>query len=89
MMMKGEPKEEKNHLASPRSQDNTQGINTKSIAKLGPQKISRAIIRAHINRRYKKTITDKIMNHLDQHIKSVNMFDFSAYIEILYTALIQ
>ena len=57
--------------------------------KLGPQKISRGIIRSHINRRYKKTITDKIMNYLEDHIKSVSMFDFNAYIEILYNSLIQ
>ena len=63
-------------------------MNIKNI-KLGPQKISRAIIRAHINRRYKKTITDKIMAFLESHIKSVNMFDFTMYIEILFTALIQ
>lgn len=50
-------------------------VNVKNV-KLGPQKISKGIIRSHINRRYKKTITDKVMNFLESHIKSVSMFDF-------------
>ena len=29
------------------------------------------------------------MNYLEGHIKSVSMFDFTAYIEILFTALVQ
>lgn len=29
------------------------------------------------------------MNYLEDHIKSVSMFDFTAYIEILYNSLIQ
>lgn len=29
------------------------------------------------------------MNFLESHVKSVNMFDFTAYIDILFNALIQ
>tara|TARA_B110000285_G_C14856745_1_gene482587 strand:- start:294 stop:443 length:150 start_codon:yes stop_codon:yes gene_type:complete len=43
-------------------------------------RLNKASIRSHILKRYKKVITDKIMQRVDDYLKDRNTFDFMVYL---------
>ena len=52
-------------------------------------RLSKAPIKSHIMKRYKKIITDKVMARVDDYLKDRNTFDFMVYLQMLWSILIE
>ena len=58
-------------------------------AELKNSRISATKIKEHIFKRYKKTLTSRIMAKLEPHIKEKNFINYTSYITILFNSLFE
>lgn len=50
-------------------------------------RLSKAAIKSHVNKRYRKSLSERIMQKVDEQFKSQNSIDFALYSSMLHNVL--